>query len=128
MKKIAPIIIAVILLSIFSFPAYSYRGSPPEVKPVSKDGIKYSRHGEDSILAIDEKTGDKIWIRQIYVVKYMPELERDVQNCFIIKIEHKDNKLIIENEKNYKYELNLNTLEVKVLKGSIVVDITKDLK
>jgi len=29
---------------------------------------------------------------------------------------------------NYKYELNLNTLEVKVLKGSIVVDITKNLK
>ena len=61
-----------------------------------------------------------LWIRQIYVVKYDPDLEGDVQDVYIKKIKVKGNSLIITNERKSEYQLNLKTLHVKVLKGSLV--------
>ena len=126
MKKLIPIVISIMFLCIFSTSSYAKRLPPPKVEPISKDGIIYSEYGEDSILATDERTGEQIWRRQIYVVKHIPGLEPDVQACFITKIEMKDNKLLITNEKGYQYELGIDTLEVKAIKGSLVIDRIKD--
>ena len=72
------------------------------------------------IEARDLKSGKLIWSRQIYSVKYDPDLEGDVQDVYIKKIKVKGNSLIITNERKSEYQLNLKTLHIKVLKGSLV--------
>ena len=107
--------------------AEAKRGAPAEVLPVTVGNIEYSaphRNGTHKqmgfIEARDLKSGKLIWSRQIYSVKYDPALEGDLQDVFIKRITVEGNNLIIINEKNSKYQLNLNSLEVKVLKGSLV--------
>ena len=107
--------------------AEAKRGAPAEVLPVTVGDIKYSalhRNGTHKQMGFIEarelKGGKLIWSRQIYAVKYDPDLERDVQDVFIKSITVQGNHLIITNERNSKYQLDLNSLEVKVIKGSWV--------
>ena len=107
--------------------AEAKRGAPAEVLPVTVGNIKYSaphRNGTHKqmgfIEARDLKSGKLIWSRQIYAVKYDPDLEGDVEDVFIKSITVEGNHLIITNERNSKYQLDLNSLEVKVIKGSWV--------
>ena len=107
--------------------AEAKRGAPAEVLPVTVGNIEYSvphRNGTQKqmgfIEARDLKSGKLIWSRQIYAVKYDPDLEGDVQDVFIKSITVEGNHLIITNERNSKYQLDLNSLEVKVIKGSWV--------
>ena len=104
--------------------AEAKRGAPAEVLPVTVGNIEYSaphRNGTQKqmgfIEARDLKSGKLIWSRQIYAVKYDPDLEGDVQDVFIKSITVEGNHLIITNERNSKYQLDLNSLEVKVIKG-----------
>ena len=107
--------------------AEAKRGAPAEVLPVTVGDIKYSalhRNGTHKQMGFIEarelKGGKLIWSRQIYAVKYDPDLEGDVQDVFIKSITVQGNHLIITNERNSKYQLDLNSLEVKVIKGSWV--------
>jgi hypothetical protein len=107
--------------------AEAKRGAPAEVLPVTVGNIEYSaphRNGTHKQMGFIEarvpKSGELIWSRQIYVVKYDPDLEGDVQDVFIKRITVEGNNLIIINEKSSKYQLNLHSLEVKVLHGSLV--------
>ena len=107
--------------------AEAKRGAPAEVLPVTVGNIKYSaphRNGTQKQMGFIEarvpKSGGLIWSRQIYAVKYDPDLEGDVQDVFIKSITVEGNNLIITNERNSKYQLDLNSLEVKVIKGSWV--------
>jgi len=65
------------------------------------------------------------WIRQIYVVRFNPELEQDVQNCFITGLSLKDHKLMIRNEAAFEYTLDLDSLEVTTINGALVIDRLK---
>ena len=107
--------------------AEAKRGAPMEVLPVKVGNIEYSaphRNGTHKqmgfIEARDLKSGKLIWSRQIYAVKYDPDLEGDVQDVFIKSITVDGNNLIIINERNSKYQLDLNSLKVKVIQGSLV--------
>jgi hypothetical protein len=103
------------------------RGAPVEVLPVKVGNIEYSvphRNGTQKQMgylnARDVKSGKLIWSRQIYAVKYDPNMERDIQDIFITSITVQGNHLFITNERNSKYQLDLKTFEVKVIKGSWV--------
>ena len=103
------------------------RGAPVEVLPVQVGKIEYSaphrirtQNEMGYIKARDLKSGKLIWSRQIYLVKYDFGLEGDVQDVFIKSIIVHGNNLIITNERNSKYQLDLKTFEVKVIKGSWV--------
>ena len=107
--------------------AEAKRGAPAEVLPVTVGNIEYSaphRNGTHRKMGLlearDLKSGKLIWSRQIYAVKYDPDLEGDVQDVFIKSITVERNSLIITNQRNSKYQLDLNSLEVKVLQGSLV--------
>ena len=107
--------------------AEAKRGAPAEALPVTVGNIEYSaphRNGTHRKMGLlearDLKSGKLIWSRQIYAVKYDPDLEGDVQDVFIKSITAEGNHLIITNERNSKYQLDLNSLEVKVIKGSLV--------
>jgi hypothetical protein len=114
-----------LLLTILA--AKAKRGAPAEVLPVKLGSIEYSaphrirtQNEMGYIKARDLKSGKLIWSRQIYLVKYDFDLEGDVQDVFIKSITVQGNHLIITNERNSKYQLDLKTLEVKVIKGSWV--------
>jgi hypothetical protein len=107
--------------------AEAKRGVPAEVLPVTVGNIEYSAPHRNHthkqmgfIEARDLKSGKLIWSRQIYVVKYDPDLVGDVQDVFIKSITVESNNLIITNERNSKYQLDLHSLEVIILKGSLV--------
>ena len=107
--------------------AEAKRGAPAEVLPVKVGNIEYSaphRNGTHKqmgfIEARDSRSGKLIWSRQIYAVKYDPDLVGDVQDVFIKRITVEGSNLIITNERNSKYQLDLNNLEVKVIQGSLV--------
>ena len=70
--------------------------------------------------AWDTESNEMVWRRQIYVVKYTVGLERDVQEVFITTLRFKDKTLVVINERESEYELDLDTLQVKVLKGALV--------
>ena len=107
--------------------AEAKRGAPAEVLPVTVGNIEYSaphRSGTHKQMGFIEarapKSGELIWSRQIYAVKYDPDLEGDVQDVFIKSITVEGNNLIITNERNSKYQLDLHSLEEIILKGSLV--------
>jgi len=128
MKKPAMIITVIFVLGIINSPALAKRAEPKPVNPIIKDGIEYSAPLEPNqigfVIATWQKTKRVIWNRQIYTVKYEYKrgLEKDVQWFFISKLRLADNKLIITNELGYEYELDLDSLSVKVLKSSAVID------
>ena len=102
------------------------RAAPSKVMPVKVGNVEYSApHGklQNQMGCIEARkvgSGELLWIRQVYVVKYDPDLEGDVQDVYIKKIKVKGNSLIITNERKSEYQLNLKTLHIKVLKGSLV--------
>jgi len=93
----------------------------PENVALVKDGIKYipSYHYDPNsgktvyIEALDIKSGKKLWKEKIYETKYDLTLEHDVQDVFITYLWIKKGKLMIRNELDDFYELNLKNRTVK---------------
>lgn len=126
------LLILAIAIPIFLLPAtlsLAKRNAPESVSSVSKDGIEYSAPSdrEGFVVAKWLKTNQEIWSRQVYVIKheYKYGLEADVQTCFITLLEFGAGTLRVKNERGSEFELDLDTLNVKVLKGHNVIDFTK---
>lgn len=117
------LLIFLTVLAVLSVPSvYAKRRAPAKVRPVTSGKIEYrapvSMMG--CIEAWDTGSDEMIWRRQVYVVRYTVGLERDIQDVFITATRLKDKTLIVSNERKSEYELDLDTLEVKVLKGALV--------
>lgn len=105
--------------------AHAKRSVPKEVTPVVSGAIEY-RAPRDQMGCVEAWQGDDlVWRRQIYVVKYYIPLERDIQDSFITTIELKNNILIVKNERESEYHLDLTSMEVKVIKGSLIQTLDK---
>ena len=102
--------------------AHAKRAAPAKVTPVAVGKIEYRAPTNQMgcVEAWDTASKEMIWRRQVYVVKYQVDLERDVQDVFITVLAVKDKSLIVSNERKSEYELDLDTLQVKVLKGALV--------
>jgi hypothetical protein len=124
-KKVNFYLIALILLS-GSFYLYAMRKPPSRVPYIIFNGVEYRAEVDRSIpigcvQAVQPETGRELWWKQIYVIRYNPGLETDVQDVFIKKLQPKDGKLLIENERGGTYLLDVNSLEVKCLTGKLVI-------
>jgi hypothetical protein len=71
---------------------------------------------EGKIEARNEETGKILWDVVIYTVKIDPSLEQDVQWVLITGLAVRDNTLLVTNEKNEQYILDLKTRKVKKVK------------
>ncbi len=100
------------------------RAAPKPVQSVRAGNIEYrattGSYRGDSVEAWDVKENDLLWRRQIFVIQFDPNLERDVQDVHIRQMKLDGQKLLITNENGSKYELDLKTLTVKVLMGQLV--------
>jgi len=123
MTKLNRCYLGVVVGLAFAACAFADRMAPKDVAPLTQGEVKYCAPHDHMgcVEARDVATGHLIWRRQVYVVRYVPGWETDVQDCFITKIEAKGGKLLVSNEKTYLYELDPVSLEVKVLKGQLVV-------
>jgi len=120
MRVFASLIVALSVLS--ASVAFAKRSAPEIIKPIQSGEIEFrAPHSQAGFIeAWNLKRDELIWRRQIYVVKYTAGLERDVQDVFIQSVELKDNTLLVKNERKSEYQLNLDSLEVKVVKGALV--------
>jgi hypothetical protein len=118
---IASIVVAAFAVSV----AHGRRSAPKGVPPVTKGSIQYRapRSHMGCIEAWDKARDKLMWRRQIYVVKYDTTLERDVQDVFVKEMKLKENVLVVTNERNSEYQLDLKSLEVKVVNGSLVEEV-----
>lgn len=71
------------------------------------------------IVARNIKTHSIIWKKRIYEIHYIKNLETDVQWTWIDSIKIKKEILLIRNEKEKYYSLNLKTLAVNDIDKSL---------
>jgi len=118
-KKIVILIAAL----CFSFSCFNVieaaRLIPKEVKPVIYNGTKYIANRFSYVEAWDVKSGKKLWEKKVYTVIIDPMVEEDVQWVFISSLSIEDGKLLVVNERNYKYKIDLNT--GKVISGFPII-------
>ena len=117
----------VTLLFIWFSASSAKRALPQEVKPIMHKGIEYRAPHDymGCIEAWDIKSKEITWRKQVYVIKHVIGVERDVQDVFIKSIKLSGNSLVIINEKGFEYKLDLKSLEVKVIKGSLAVEFKR---
>lgn len=94
------------------------RIKPKEVLPLTYKELKFSPSyktventdgtiiGNGAITAFNIKTGEIVWNKTIYSIKYDNNLEIDIQSVFISKMTIKDDKLEVVNEQNKMWKLN----------------------
>ena len=126
--------ICVLMLCAFfaSGVALAKRSRPKVVTPVVDNGVEYSAPITDEgfVLAKWIDTGRLMWKRQIYVVKkeYKYGLDADVQTCYISEMSISNRVLYVVNERKAIFGLDLDSLEITVIHGSLLVDNTSILK
>lgn len=120
MKKVVVLMLALVFCAASS--AWAKRSPPKEVAPVRSGEIELRvPHGQmGCIEAWDTNAKQLVWRRQVYAIRYDVELERDVQDVFIESIELQKSKLLVKNERGSIYELDLESLQVTPVKGSLV--------
>jgi hypothetical protein len=120
---------ALAICALVATPALAKRAAPKAVPPIVKDGIEYSAPASRMgfVVATWTQTKREIWSRQVYVIKHEYErgLEEDVQSCFITRLGFQDGKLRVTNEAGGEFEVDPQSLAVKVLKGQAVIDFTQ---
>lgn len=112
----------IIMLFILLMPlAVSAKRLPPkDVVPVVFEGIEYSvthwtkekglRQNGGYILATEQSSGDEIWVKRIYETQYQQNLEKDIQDVFIIaiSIDKKNRSLRVINEEGKLFKVNID--------------------
>ena len=123
-KAVTLVIVSITILCFSVSDAQAKRKAPESVPSVSHDGVKYQvvhyqvDNGHQNggyIKAVSGKDGKKRWEALIYLVEYDADLERDVQDCFItsLRLDTKKSRLIITNEKQQLYYVDLKSQRVK---------------
>jgi hypothetical protein len=117
-----------VALLCMTAPALAKRSAPKPVPPIVKDRIEYSAPLDRMgfVVATWTKTHREIWSRQVYVIRYEYQLglEADVQWCFVTGLRFEKGKLRVTNERGGEFEVDPESLTVKVLKGQSVIDFT----
>lgn len=130
MNRLLTMTAAILIVCLASTAAFAKRSAPKEIPPIRHGDLEYrvTHHVGDGYLpgfveARDSVSKRPAWIRQIYVIRRNPNLESDVQDVFIsgIKLDTDQNVLEVTNEHGGVFELNLETLAVKVVKGQAVI-------
>jgi hypothetical protein len=95
----------------------SKRLSPSPVPDIIHNSVVYSAAFSDGgfVAAHDKNTKRLLWKIRVYRIHYQPGLEKDIQDVFIKKMVFKNGNLLIADEKNRRYLLNLRTHKVRFI-------------
>jgi hypothetical protein len=119
MHFLSRILILIVLLSAMILPASAKRVAPEPVVPVIFNSVEYSAPFEfmGFVVATDVNDRKVLWKKRIYSIHYIPYLETDVQDVFITSLSIEGNDLIIRNEDDCKFSLNLTSRKVSKIKA-----------
>ncbi len=108
--KYTTIIILILILNNTTAQVAQKRRPPKEVQPFIFGNIKYTAPLDEMgfIVARNVKTDSVIWVKQIYKIKYVKNMEIDVQDVYIATLTLEKDSLIIQTENNKTYKLKLN--------------------
>jgi hypothetical protein len=95
--------------------AFAKRRAPEPVKAVVHDGVRYEAPVEKMgiVEAFDAATGKKLFEVQVYWVTVDPNLERDVQDVYITKLEVAGGGLLVTDERDRQFLVDLKTRAVR---------------
>lgn len=97
------------------------RAAPEPVDPVTIGNVRYETPlngkarglGQNGghVVAIDARTGAELWLVTVYPVAYVPNMEADKQDIFIIDMapSHDGKALIVSDEKGRRWRVDLAT-------------------
>lgn len=100
------------------------RSGPDPVDPVRFGGTRYEAMpwgkarglGQNGgyVAAIDEKTGDELWLLKVYDVAYDGDMEADKQDVFVtsLEIDRAGRRLTVENEAGDRFAVDLASRKV----------------
>lgn len=126
-KLILVLMIAIAFSFIFCNITEAERLAPKKVELVVYNDIKYTSDKMNYVEAWDAQTGKKFWELKVYDVIYDQvhnvtgrdgqvyrrlKSEKDFQEVWINSLRIEDGKLIVTNERNEEYEVNLETKEI----------------
>ena len=98
-------------------PLLSKRLEPKKVNSVLHNGKEYSiNHSKIGTILVRDKESKKEKIVTVYTIDYDPNLEKDVQDVFIKSIKIYNNYLLIQNESDSIYKMDLETNEIMKIK------------
>jgi hypothetical protein len=95
------------------------RRLPPELPPITVDGVVYKELRQGNTLGLEQKSGylvasdqqsnEILWYVQVYPIHYIEGKETDVQEVFFIRMELLPSKteIFIENELDKQFIVNL---------------------
>jgi len=100
------------------------RLSPKAVEPITCGGICYQilKWGNERdlgqnggyVVAVDEKSGEELWLQKIYDIVYDKEMESDKQDVFIteLALDANGEELLIANERGKRFSMRLSDRRV----------------
>ena len=100
------------------------RASPAPIAPITTAGVRYEaphwsfqnacKTNGGCIEARDARSNQELlWYVQVYKVRYLPFLERDVQDVFVASISVEEDDLVVVDEKGRKHNIDLTTRKVR---------------
>lgn len=100
-------------------PPATHRGIRYEVPPFGMSGDRGQNGGYVQARAAEDNR--LLWERLVYRIHYDPALERDVQDVFItsISVSEDGHRLLVENDKGERYEMDLSCVVVVAVKKTI---------
>ena len=111
-----------VLLGVLVLPltALAKRIPAPVVEPVVHEGLRYTVPNDKGtvgyVVAWDVATGMQLWKKTIFRKCICPFLEHDVQWVFIKQMRLDGQRLVVVNERDKTYGLDLKTRRVKKMK------------
>src|SRR6266542_1226232 len=101
-------------------PALGRRIAPQPVPPVIYAGVRYEAPhflnpcGQNGgcVVAYDNDTGEQLWFLEVYCTHYDPGWETDVQDVFITSMAITDGQLMVTNERNLHFTIDVVTRQV----------------
>lgn len=99
-------------------PAAAAKRSPPEgLPPVTFAGIRYAvphfraeaagmLHNGGYLEDVRELDGKRLWLLEVYRYTTLSDLERDLQEVFIVSLKLEGSSLILRDENGAEYRLN----------------------
>jgi hypothetical protein len=119
MKKLIIFILSIIVLS-YPMPSFAKRVHVEYPDTITVNGVVYQPAYSESfffhkayIVACDPTANKMKWKKKIYSTFLNPLVEHDVQFIMIKKVQYENGILVIENENDVKYFMNLETLDIK---------------
>ena len=109
--------ILVVILVLSAAPVFARRTPAPRVPAVEHAGVRYVAPNTSGRVAYvearDVQTGAELWRTPVFTNRIDPSLEEDVQWIFIKRLDVIDGTLVVIDERDRKYLVDLKTSRVQ---------------